>query len=212
MATARRLVEGDTLARSGQWTSWNLDQLCGADVWGSTLGILGMGRIGRAMARRARGFGMRVIYNNVQRAPADIESELGAEFLERDAVLAQADFLSLHVPLTPATRHLIGAAELAKMKPTAFLINTARGPVVDEAALVAALEKGTIAGAGLDVYEREPSISEGLRRPNVVLLPHMGSASIATRTRMAAMAAENVIAFFDGRRPPNILNPAVLKK
>jgi glyoxylate reductase len=211
MATARRLVEGDTLARSGNWTSWNLDQLCGADVWGSTLGILGMGRIGRAMARRARGFGMRVIYNNTKRAPAEIERELSTEFLDFNEVLAQADFLSLHVPLTPATRHLIGAAELARMKPTAFLINSARGPVVDEAALVNALQKGVIAGAGLDVYEREPVISEGLRRPNVVLLPHMGSASIATRTRMATMAAENVIAFFDGKRPPNILNPAVLE-
>jgi len=209
MAVARRLIEGDTLARSGNWTSWNLDQLCGTDVWGSTLGILGMGRIGRAMARRARGFGMRIVYNNTTRAPLGVEKELGAEFLDRDGVLAQADFLTLHVPLVPATRHLIGARELAKMKRTAFLINAARGPVVDEAALVLALENNVIAGAGLDVYEREPIISEGLRRANVVLAPHMGSASIATRTRMASMAAENVIAFFDGLRPPNLINPDV---
>lgn len=210
MAVARRLIEGDTLARSGQWRGWNLDQLCGADVWGKTLGILGFGRIGRAVARRARGFNMRVIYHSRKRAPVDVEKELGAEFLQRDELLAQADFLSLHVPLTPETRGLIGARELAMMKSTAFLINTTRGPVVQEAALVAALESGKIAGAALDVYEREPQISDGLRRPNVVLAPHLGSASLETRTKMATMAAENVIALFDGRRPPNILNPEVL--
>ena len=212
LAVARRLIEGDTLARSGNWTSWNLDQFCGTDVWGKTLGIFGFGRIGRAVARRARGFQMRILYNNPRRAPVEIERELGAEFAARDSVLAQADFLTLHVPLLPETRHLIGAGELAKMKRTAFLINAARGAVVDEAALVAALEKGTIAGAALDVYENEPAISEGLRRSNVVLAPHLGSASVETRTRMASMAAENVIALFEGRRPPNLLNPTVLEK
>lgn len=211
LAVARRLVEGDALARSGQWTGWNLDQLCGADIWGKTLGILGMGRIGQAVARRAQGFGMRVIYNNTHRAPAEVESRLHAEFLTRDEVLAQADFLTLHVPLRPETRGLMGAPELAKMKKTAFLINAARGPVVNEAALVAALENQTIAGAALDVYEFEPKISHGLLRPNVVLAPHLASASLETRTKMAMMAAENVIALFEGRRPPNLLNPAALE-
>jgi glyoxylate reductase len=211
MTVARRLIEGDALARSGQWRGWNLDQMCGMDVWGKTLGILGFGRIGRAVARRAKGFQMRVIYHSRTRAPAEVERELGAEFLQRDQVLAQADFLSLHVPLTPETRGLIGARELAMMKPTAFLVNTSRGSVVQEAALVEALAGGKIAGAALDVYEREPVISDGLRRPNVVLAPHMGSGSVETRTKMAMMAVENVIALFDGRRPPNILNPEVLE-
>ena len=210
LAVARRLIEGDALARSGEWRGWNLDQLCGADVWGKTLGILGLGRIGRAVARRSRGFNMRVIYNDAAPAPPSVEKELGAEFLERDQVLAQADFLSLHVPLTPETRGLIGAGELARMKPTAFLVNTSRGPVVEEAALVQALESGRIAGAALDVYEREPLIGDGLRRPNVVLAPHLASASLETRTKMAMIAVENVIAAFEGRRPPNILNPDVL--
>ncbi len=210
MAVARRLVEGDRLARSGAWWQWNLDQLCGTDVWGKTLGIIGFGRIGRAVARRAAGFRMRVIYNSTTRAPADLERELNAEYLPRDQVLEQADFLSLHVPLRAETRGLIGPAELAKMKRAAFLINTTRGPVVQEAALVAALEQGTIAGAALDVFEREPLISEGLRRDNVVLAPHLGSASVETRTRMSMIAVENAIAFFSGKRPPTILNPEVL--
>ena len=210
MAVARRLVEGDRLARSGGWRQWNLDQLCGTDVWGKTLGIIGFGRIGRAVARRGAGFRMRVIYYSTTRAPAEVERELNAEYMERDSVLEQADFLSLHVPLRADTRGLIGPAELAKMKRSAFLINTTRGPVVQEAALVAALEQGTIAGAALDVFEREPLISEGLRRENVVLAPHLGSASIETRTRMAMIAVENVIAFFSGERPPTILNPEVL--
>jgi glyoxylate reductase len=210
MAVARRVVEGDRLARSGAWRQWNLDQLCGTDVWGKTLGIIGFGRIGRAVARRAKGFQMRIIYYSTTRAPAEVENELGAEYLPRDEVLAAADFLSLHVPLKPETRGLMGSAEFAKMKPTAFLINTTRGPVVQEAALVAALEQGKIAGAALDVYEREPLISDGLRRDNVVLTPHIGSASVETRTRMAMIAVENVAAFFAGKRPPTILNPGVL--
>lgn len=212
MAVARRLIEGDALCRSGEWKGWNLDQLVGADVWGKTLGILGFGRIGRAVARRASGFGMRVIYNDAVRAPVEAESELRAEYMERDAVLREADFVSVHVPLLPATRGLIGARELALMKPSAFLINTSRGPVVQEAALVAALEQRQIAGAALDVFEREPQIGHGLLRPNVVLAPHLASASLETRTRMAMMAVENTIAFFEGRRPQNLLNLDVWKK
>jgi len=211
MAVARRLVEADRLARSGAWRQWNLDQLCGTDIWGKTLGIIGFGRIGRAVARRAAGFRMRVIYNSTTRAPAEIERELNAEFMQRDRVLAEADFVSLHVPLRENTRGLIGPAELAKMKRTAFLINTTRGPVVQEAALVAALEQGIIAGAALDVFEREPLISDGLRRDNVVLAPHLGSASVETRTRMAMIAVENAIALFNGKQPPTILNPEALR-
>jgi lactate dehydrogenase-like 2-hydroxyacid dehydrogenase len=154
---------------------------------------------------------MRIIYHGPKRAPSDVEQQLGAQYVERDAALAQADFLTLHVPLLPETRGLIGAGELAKMKRTAFLINTSRGPVVDEAALVAALESRTIAGAALDVYEHEPQIADGLRRPNVVLAPHLASATVETRTKMAMMAAENAIALFEGRRPPNVLNPMALE-
>ena len=212
MAVARRLIEGDALARSGEWKGWNLDQLCGADVWGKTLGLLGFGRIGRAVARRAGGFGMRAIYNDAVRAPREIEVQLNAEYMERDNVIKQADFLSLHVPLLPDTRGLIGPRELALMKPSAFLINTSRGPVVQEAALIFALEQHQIAGAALDVFEREPQIGHGLLRPNVVLAPHLASASLETRTRMATMAADNTIAFFENRQPPNILNPSVWKK
>jgi glyoxylate reductase len=210
MTVARRIVEADTMARSGQWHGWNFDQMCGADVWGKTLGIIGLGRIGSAMARRARGFGMRVIYFNRNRVAAGVESELHAEYLPFDQVLAQADFLSLHVPLTAETRGLIGPTQLARMKSTAFLINTTRGPVVQEAALAEALAAKTIAGAGLDVFEREPLIPDGLRLPNVVMTPHIGSGTIETRSKMATMAANNVVAFFEGRRPPNILNPEVL--
>ncbi len=211
MGVARRLIEGDQLARSGAWKGWDLDQLCGGDIWGKTLGILGFGRIGRGVARRALGFRMRVIYHDAIRAPAEVERELNAEFTERDRVIAEADFLSLHVPLLPETRHLISTPQFAQMKRTAFLINASRGPVVDEAALVAALEAGQIAGAALDVYENEPQVHPGLvGRKNVVLAPHIASASLETRTKMAVMAAENVIALFSGRRPPNTLNPEVL--
>jgi glyoxylate reductase len=211
LAVARRLLEGDALARSGHWSGWNLDQLCGADVWGKTLGILGLGRIGQAVARRASGFGMRILYNDAKRAPAEVEQRLNAEYVSRDAVLSNADFVTLHVPLLPETRGLIGPIELAQMKSTAFLINTSRGPVVNEAALIDALEKNLIAGAALDVYEREPQIGDGLRRPNVVLAPHLASASVETRTKMAMIAAENAIALFEGRCPPNLLNPAALE-
>lgn len=212
MAGARRLGEGEALARSGNWKGWNLDQLCGADVWGKTLGIVGFGRIGRALARRASGFQMQVLYSDAVRAPEDVERSLNAEFCDMNKLLAESDFISLHVPLLPETRGLFDAPKFFRMKPTAFLINTSRGPVVDEAALVAALEAKKIAGAALDVFENEPFIHPGLKRPNVVLTPHLASASIETRSKMAVMAANNVIAFFKGQRPPNMLNPDLLKK
>jgi len=211
MAVARRLGEAEALARSGNWKNWNLDQLVGTDVWGKTLGIIGFGRIGKAVTRRASGFQMKVIYTDAVRAPAEVEKELHAEFREMNVLLAESDFISLHVPLLPETRGLMDAPKFYRMKPTAFLINTSRGPVVDEAALVAALESGKIAGAGLDVYENEPFIHPGLKRTNVVLAPHIASASLETRTKMACMAAGNVVALFKGQRPPNMLNPEVLR-
>jgi glyoxylate reductase len=211
MAVARRLGEGEALARSGNWKGWDLDQLVGTDVWGKTLGIVGFGRIGRAVARRAGGFQMKVIYTDAQRVPEGVEKELNATFCEMNTLLAESDFISVHVPLLPETRGLFDAPKFYRMKPTAFLINTSRGPVVDEAALVAALEERKIAGAGLDVYENEPFIHPGLKRANVVLAPHIASASLETRTKMACIAANNVIALFAGQRPPNILNPEVLK-
>jgi len=212
MAVARRLVEGEQFARSGNWKGWNLDQLCGADVWGKTLGIVGFGRIGRAVARRALGFQMKMIYTDAVRAPEDAEKTANAEFRDMNTLLAESDFISLHVPLLPDTRGLFDAPKFYRMKPTAFLINTSRGPVVDEAALVAALENKKIAGAALDVYENEPFIHPGLKRPNVVLAPHLASASLETRTKMAVLAANNIVALFKGQMPPNMINPAVLKK
>jgi lactate dehydrogenase-like 2-hydroxyacid dehydrogenase len=211
MAVARRLGEGEALARSGEWKGWDLDQLVGTDVWGKTLGLVGFGRIGRAVARRAAGFQMKVIYHDAVRVPLDVERGFHAEYRDLTALLGEADFVSVHVPLLPETRGLFNAKTFAQMKPTAFLINTSRGPVVDEAALVQALEGRKIAGAALDVYEKEPLIEPGLNRPNVVLAPHIASASLETRTKMACMAAENVVARFKGQRPPNILNPEVLK-
>jgi glyoxylate reductase len=212
MAVARRLGEGELLARSGNWKGWNLDQLCGTDVWGKTLGIVGFGRIGRAVARRASGFQMKVIYTDAVRAPEDVEKSLSSEFRDMNTLLAESDFVSLHVPLLPETRGLFDAPKFYRMKPTAFLINTSRGPVVEEAALVAALENKKIAGAALDVYENEPFILPGLKRPNVVLAPHLASASLETRTKMAVMAANGVVALFKGQRPPNMLNPDIFKK
>ena len=211
MAVARRLLEGDGLARSGNWKGWDLDQLVGTDVWGKTLGIVGFGRIGRAMARRASGFQMKVIYTDAVRAAPNVEKELGAEYRDMNALLAEADFISLHTPLLPETRGLFNAEKFERMKRTAFLINTSRGPVVNEGDLVAALESGKIAGAALDVFEKEPAIHPGLRRADVVLAPHIASASLETRTKMAVMAAENVVALLQGRRPANLLNPEVLK-
>lgn len=212
MTIARRVAEGELLARSGNWKGWNLDQLCGADVWGKTLGIVGFGRIGRSVARRASGFQMKIIYTDAVRVSEEVEKSLNAEFRDMNSLLAESDFISLHVPLLPETRGLFDAPKLFRMKPTAFLINTSRGPVVEEAALVAALENNKIAGAALDVFENEPFIHPGLKRPNVVLTPHIASASIETRTKMALMAANNIVAVFKGRRPPNLLNPDIFKK
>ena len=211
MAIARRVVEGDAWMRSGTWPGWNLDQLCGGDVFGKTLGILGFGRIGRAMAKRARGFDMRILYSDARRADAEAEREFHAQYVERDRLLAESDFVSVHVPLLPETRRLINAETLAKMKRGSYLINTSRGPVVDEGALAAALDAKQIAGAALDVFENEPQAHPALlTRKDVILTPHIASASVETRTKMAVMAVENVIALFDGPRPPNALNPEAL--
>jgi len=211
MAIARRIPEGEAWMRSGTWPGWDLDQLCGGDVWGKTLGILGFGRIGRGVARRSYGFNMRVLYSDAVRAPANVEEQLRAEFVDRDKLFRDADFVTLHVPLLPDTHHLISRENLWKMKPTAYVINTSRGPVVDEAALVAALEEKKIAGAALDVYEHEPKVHPGLLgRKDVILTPHIASASLDTRTKMAVMAANNVVAVLHGKRPPNALNADAL--
>jgi glyoxylate reductase len=211
MAVARRLIEAEAWLRSGTWPGWDLDQLCGADIWGKTLGIVGFGRIGREMARRAKGFRMRTLYHDSARVASEIESKLAAEFVSFERLLIESDFVSLHVPLTRETHHLFGAKTIGQMKPTAYLINTSRGPVVDEAALAEALKAGKIAGAALDVFEFEPKVSPALLAlKNVVLTPHIGSGSLETRTKMAVTAAENVVALFEGRRPPTILNPEVL--
>lgn len=213
MAIARRLLEGDAWMRSGTWPGWDLDQLCGGDIWGKTLGVLGFGRIGRGVARRSQGFRMRVLYNDAVRAPAEVEKELNAQFVDRDRLFRESDFISVHVPLMAETHHLISRDNLNKMKPTAYLVNTSRGPVVDEAALAEALENKKIAGAALDVFENEPKCNPALlKRTDAILTPHIASASVETRTKMAVMAVENVLAFFAGRRPPNALNPEVLDK
>jgi len=210
MAAARRIPEAHAFVHSGQWRTWIIDLLAGQDVHGATLGIFGLGRIGAAVARRGRGFGMRILYCDDQPAPAGLERELEARRVSKEELLRESDFVSLHVPLTPATRHLIGPAELALMKPTAILVNTARGPVVDENALVEALERRTIWAAGLDVFEQEPRVHPKLLElPNVVLAPHIASSSFATRRRMSVMAAENASAALSGRRPPNLVNPDV---
>ncbi|MGO4884652.1 MAG: 2-hydroxyacid dehydrogenase [Bryobacteraceae bacterium] len=210
LAAARRVVEGHHYVHSGQWTKWRVDLLVGQDVHHRTLGIFGMGRIGQAVARRARGFSMRVIYHDTRRAPAEVERELGLELVSAEQLLREADFVSLHVPLLPETRHLIGARELRMMKPTAILVNTSRGPVVDEPALAEALAGHVIAGAGIDVFENEPRVDAGLLNlENAVLSPHIASASVDTRIKMSMMAAENAVAAIEGRRPPNLLNPEV---
>jgi len=211
LAVARRVGEGERLVRSGRWDGWNPMQLLGADVSGATLGLLGFGRIGQAVAQRGRAFNMKVLYWNRTRLTPEQESTLGVTCAAREDVLRQADFVSLHVAYTPDTHHLIGAKELAMMKPTAFLINTARGAVVDEAALVAALQSKQIAGAGLDVFEQEPKLHPGLVEcENAVLAPHLGSATIGTRTKMGMIAVDNLLAVCAGKRPPNCVNPEVL--
>jgi len=203
LATARRVVEGDRLVRSGQWQGWAPLQLLGLQLTGATLGLVGAGRIGTAVGLRSVGFRMNVLYVD-DRPSVALEEQVGARRVSLGELLPVVDILSLHVPLTPQTRHLIGPQELAAMKSTAILINTARGPVVDEAALVEALRAGRLAGAGFDVYEHEPRLTPGLAElPNVVLLPHLGSATTATRQRMSQMVAENVLAVLAGREPPN---------
>jgi len=203
LATARRVVEGDRLVRSGQWRGWAPLQLLGLQLTGATLGLVGAGRIGTAVGLRSVGFRMNVLYVDDHPSVA-LEEQVGARRVSLGELLPVVDILSLHVPLTPQTRHLIGPRELAAMKPTAILINTARGPVVDEAALVEVLRSGRLAGAGFDVYEHEPRLTPGLAElPNVVLLPHLGSATTATRHRMSQMVAENVLAVLAGREPPN---------
>jgi len=210
MAAARRVVEGDRFVRAGKWKEWMLMGFLGRDLFGKTLGICGLGRIGSAVARRARGFNMRIVYTQRHRNEAK-ERELDATYVDKPTLLKESDFVVLVLPLTPETRHYIGPKELKAMKATAILVNVARGPIVDEKALVHALKTGTIAGAGLDVFEREPKVQRGLLRlPNVVLAPHIASASMETRTRMACMAAENCVAALTGLRPPNIVNPEVL--
>ena len=203
LATARRIVEGDTLVRSGQWTGWSPTQLLGADVSGKTLGVIGMGRIGQAVARRAVGFRMSVRYRTSQPMAT---SSLPREWEHRSLhdLLEEADIVTIHVPLTPSTHHLIGSRELGWMKPTAFLINTARGPIVDEGALVNALTTGIIAGAGLDVYEQEPTIHAALAQlKQVLLLPHLGSATRQARVQMGLVCLENIHSVLDGRPAPN---------
>jgi len=210
LAAARRVVDLDRRTRAGEWTCWAPLLFLSREVSGKTLGVVGLGRIGRAVARRARAFGMRVLYHSRSRLEAAEERDLGVEYAEKDELLATADFVSLHVPLSAETRHLIGRRELDLMKPTAYLINTSRGPVVDEAALVEALKARRIEGAGLDVYENEPMLAPGLAAlDNAVLLPHVGSATVETRTKMARMAAENLLSALRGERPAHVVNPEV---
>jgi glyoxylate reductase len=201
LAAARRLGEGERLLRAGKWEWWGPKQLRGLDVWGKRLGIVGMGRIGRAVARRGRGFGMEILYHNRSRKE-DAENELGARYLDLDDLLRESDFVSIHTPLTDETRHLISERELGLMRETAVLVNTSRGPVVDEGALAASLAEGRIFAAGLDVYEEEPKVHpELLELENVVLAPHVGSATIDTRDKMATLAAENLAGVLRGEEP-----------
>ena len=206
LAAARRLGEAERLLRSGGWEAWGPMQLTGPDVWGKRLGIVGFGRIGQAVARRARGFEMDLVYHD-QFQNEGAERELGARYLELHELLRTCDFVSVHTPLTPETTHLIGAEELSLMLPTAVLVNSSRGPVVDEAALADALEEGSIFAAGLDVYEEEPEVHPKLLElENVILAPHIGSASIETRDKMAALAAENIVAVLRSEDPKTPIN------
>jgi len=211
MSVARDIVIVDRYARSGSWKEWKPEKFIAADVTGTTLGVIGMGRIGRAMVKRAAGFDMSVLYYDPARLDAGTEQSLGVRYVSFEELLALSDFVTLHVPLDSDTFHLIDAAALAKMKPTAYLINASRGSVVDEKALVRALATGTIAGAGLDVYENEPMLEPGLAElENVVLVPHLGANSRRTRDRMAGMTLENIKMALSGGIPPNLVNPAAL--
>lgn len=211
VSIARRVCEADAFLRAGHYHGWGIMMLLGEDIHRNTLGLAGFGRIGRAMARRAAGFDMQVLFYDPIVQESDETRALGVRKVDLETLLRESDFVSIHTPLTPETTHLIGAEQLRMMKSTAFLINTSRGPVVDESALAGALRAQTIKGAALDVYENEPLVHSGLlEMDNVILAPHIASASVATRTRMAVMAAENVIAALSGGRPPALLNPEVL--
>jgi len=213
LASARRVADLDRRTRAGEWTCWAPLLFLSREVSGKTLGVIGLGRIGKAVARRAKAFGMEVLYHNRARLDAGEERDLDVEYAEFDELLQCADFVSLHVPLSGETRHLIGRRELGIMKPTSYLINTSRGPVVDEAALVEALRDRRIEGAGLDVYEHEPLLTPGLTAlDNVVLMPHVGSATVETRMKMVRMAADNLLAGLRGERPVHVVNPEVLTR
>ena len=213
LAAARRMAEAERYVRAGQWDGWAIEQFLGQDVHGATLGIVGMGRIGQAIARRARGFDMRVLYHNRNRVPESIEAALQAQYTPMDALLRDSDFVLLTLPYSAAAHHLIGAAELASMKRTAVLVNLGRGGVVDDAALAGALRDGTIFAAGLDVYEGEPALHRDFYElENVTLMPHIASATRATRVKMSMTGAQNLIAALSGERPPNLVNPEVWEK
>jgi glyoxylate reductase len=213
MATARRVVEADRYVREGKFTQWEFMLLLGGDIHGKTLGIIGFGRIGRAMARRARGFDMRVLYQDAVAADPVTERELRATRTDTATLLRESDFVTLHTPLLPETQHLINAQSLKTMKKTAYLVNASRGPVVDEAALAQALKEGWIAGAGIDVFEREPEVHPALiGLPNAVLAPHIASASSDTRLKMANLAVDNCLAVLEGKTPPTPVNPEVLAR
>lgn len=214
MATARRLGEAERFVRSGQWTGTRgSETLLGGDVFGTTLGVIGLGRIGAAVARRGLGFGMRVLYFDPIRRP-DLEAKYEFEPTDMDSLLRTSDFVTIHMPLSDATRHIIGAREMGLMKPSAYLINASRGPVIDEQALIKCLSENRIAGAGLDVFEREPVDKDNplLKMDNVVVLPHVGSATVATRFAMETLAANNVLAVLRGERPLTPVNPKVLDR
>jgi len=213
MAAARRITEAERWLRAGNWKGWKNDQFLGVDVHHATLGIVGMGRIGQAIAQRARGFSMRVLYHNRNRLPAKIERATGAKYVTLEKLLRQSDFVSLNMPYSSSSHHLIGAQQLALMKPTAVLVNAARGGVVDDAALIVALREKRIAAAGIDVFEGEPKFNPGfLELDNVAMVPHIGSATRATRTAMALLASKNLAAALSGKRPPNLLNPEAWAK
>src|SRR3989441_1261377 len=213
MAAARRVVEGDKFARAGKFKAWGPKMLLGHDVYGKTLGLVGLGRIGQSVARRAAGFSMRVVFHDSEPIPEQVIKDLGVTRLPLDELLRISDFISLHVPLFPETHHLLNDRTFALMKPTCIVINTSRGPVVDEKALVRAVRDRKIAGAGLDVFEREPEIEpELMGMENVILAPHIASASHETRLKMCMMAADNLLAVLKGQRPPNLVNPEVWDK
>lgn len=214
MAAARRVTEAERWLRAGNWKEgWRHDRLLGQDVHHATLGIVGMGRIGQAIARRARGFSMRILYHNRKRVSKSIERALGARYASFERLLKQSDFVSLNLPYTPESHHLIGARELALMKPTAVIVNAARGGVIDDAALVQALKERRIAAAGLDVFEGEPKLNPGfLDLDNVAMIPHIGSATRATRMKMNLLAVKNLTSALSGKRPPSLLNPEAWPK